>query len=170
MEEVWKPMVGKEKFLVSNKGRIMRKETMHVYPLQLNHEGYYQCGLCDDGKGFVVKCHREVAKAFIENPYNKPCVNHKDGNKLNNNVENLEWCTYRENSLHSIYVLGNHPKEWKRETKPVRCVETGKVYESCKAAYKAIGSKSHGHIESCCKGDRGTHKGFHWEYVEKAPM
>lgn len=166
MEEIWKPMSGRPKFLVSNVGRIMRKETGHIYPPQLNHEGYYQCGLCDNGKAFVVKCHREVAKAFIPNPDSKPCVNHIDGNKLNNYVLNLEWCTHSENMNHAITALGFLPGMCAHKTKAVMCVETGVVYKSCKEAYMAIGSMSDdGHIEACCKGKRKTYKKFHWRYA-----
>ena len=165
MEEVWKPMVGKEKFLVSNIGRIMRKETGHIYPPQINHQGYYQCGLCDNGKGFIAKCHREVAKAFIENPCNKPCVNHIDGNRLNNNLENLEWCTYRENSLHSVHVLGNKPNV--PVGKSVKCVETGNVYPSIEECARMTGSISK-HISACCNKRRKTHNGFHWEFLNDA--
>lgn len=166
MKELWRHMVNHPDLLISNYGNIKRESTGHIFPKYINHGGYYYCSLCDQGKKFVAKCHREVAKAFIENIDNKPCVNHKDGNKLNNNVDNLEWCTYRENSIHSIYTLGNHPMNWEHKTeKPVQCIETGIVYKSCKAAYRAIGSKSHGHIESCCKDVRKTHNGFHWKYI-----
>ena len=64
--------------------------------------GYYRVDLCKNGKTKRHKVHRLVAKAFIENPNNKPFVNHIDNNPLNNNVSNLEWCTASENSLHSV--------------------------------------------------------------------
>lgn len=64
-------------------------------------KGYYRVSLWNEGICFSKQIHRLVAENFIENPENKPQVNHKDGNKLNNNVENLDWVTHQENSQHS---------------------------------------------------------------------
>lgn len=64
--------------------------------------------LYHNGKSITVNCHRLVAEAFIPNPENKPCINHKDGNKQNNHVHNLEWCTFSENTQH-MYDNGMFP-------------------------------------------------------------
>lgn len=72
--------------------------------------GYAHLSLTKDGIAKRVWLHRLVAEAFIPNPDNLPQVNHKDGNKVNNNVENLEWCTIRDNLLHS-FRTGLHPNE-----------------------------------------------------------
>lgn len=63
--------------------------------------GYLQYTLSINKKAFRVKAHRLVALLYIPNVYNYPTVNHKDGNKLNNNVSNLEWCTYLHNNTHA---------------------------------------------------------------------
>jgi hypothetical protein len=69
-------------------------------------KGYKRVTLSINGKTKRFQTHRLVAMYFIENPLNKPCVNHIDGNKNNNNFENLEWCTYSENEKHSYISLG----------------------------------------------------------------
>lgn len=68
----------------------------------VNSRGYYKAGLSIDGKYNCVKIHRLVAEAFIDKIAGKEHVNHIDGNKLNNNVNNLEWCTHKENVHHAI--------------------------------------------------------------------
>ena len=68
----------------------------------LTTTGYYKVDLRKDGKRKSMKAHRLVAMAFIPNPEDKPHINHIDGNPLNNNVENLEWCTPRENVIHAL--------------------------------------------------------------------
>jgi hypothetical protein len=67
-----------------------------------DQKGYLRVGLTIDKKLCTKKVHRLVAIEFIENPQNKPCVNHIDGNKKNNSVDNLEWVTYKENTNHAI--------------------------------------------------------------------
>lgn len=71
----------------------------------ITRDGYCIYTVSYKGKPISFSSHRIVAINFIENPENKPCVNHKDGNKLNNYVSNLEWCTYSENGLHA-YKIG----------------------------------------------------------------
>ena len=70
---------------------------------QLSNSGYKQVTLRDaSGAGHSRFIHRLLAVAFIPNPEHKPCVNHKDGNRLNNDLDNLEWCTHKENSRHAF--------------------------------------------------------------------
>lgn len=76
---------------------------------QLNDDGYLQCKLCKHGKYKTIKVHRIVAMAFIENPNNFPEVNHKDCNRSNNHIENLEWTTHKDNVIHSTN-LGHYKK------------------------------------------------------------
>lgn len=97
----WKPVVGYEGlYEVSEKGQIKNLKTQHVLTPR-NSTGYSMVALFKNGERRDLKIHRLVACSFLENPQNKPQVNHKDGNKLNNNLENLEWCTNSENQKHA---------------------------------------------------------------------
>ena len=111
--EIWRDIKGYEGlYQISNLGRVKslgRKSYSNVClkdkilnPALECKNGYKRVCLCKDGKEKRIKVHRLVAQAFIPNPDNKPIINHKDGNKINNSVENLEWCTYKENAQHAI--------------------------------------------------------------------
>ena len=100
--EVWKDIDGYYgKYQVSSWGRVRNAESGHILKPYKNSKGYLKVGLCSGKKGDKHRINRLVAKAFIENPYNFPQVNHKDGNKENNSVTNLEWTTNEINRKHA---------------------------------------------------------------------
>lgn len=155
---------------ISDKGRVAsfsrkyaHKETIILVP-NISDRGYALVTLCKNGKTKHFQVHRLVAEAFIDNPKNKPQVNHIDGNPLNNCKENLEWATAQENIRHKYDVL----KYTSPTRKAVRCVETDTVYESISAAADG-NSLSVGSLSSVLKGGYGrkTLGGYHWEYVDE---
>lgn len=113
---IWNTLVynGKtyEKFAVSSNGQIKNVITGTVYKQHLNNEGYFQVCVSLSGRKDkkVFKIHKAVAGTFIPNPQNKPQVNHIDGNKQNNYVENLEWVTGSENMRHAFDTGLSNPK------------------------------------------------------------
>lgn len=167
-KEYWKPVVGYEgHYQVSNWGRVksikfgkgrILKPTTNLY-------GYLFVKLCKDGKVKPFTVHRLVAEAFLPNPDNLPQVNHKDENKQNNIVSNLEWCSAQYNNTYGTriervaekttngkcskpvlqYTLeGNFIKEWKS------------VAECRRNGFR--------HVDDVCRGERKSCSGYIWKY------
>lgn len=176
MEEIWKTIKGFENYRVSNTGRVYSLGKNKVMKPWIISSGYYAVYLVDREVSKQMLVHRLVALNFIDNPLNKPQVNHIDGDKLNNNVDNLEWTTVSENINHNK-VLGRLDTHTAREalnkvqTKAVNQldIETGKViatYNTIREACKETGSQD-AKITLVCQGKRNSHNGYRWEYVNK---
>ena len=99
--EIFKPIDVNPKYSVSNFGRVRNNKTNKILSPR-NLRGYQRVAFYVDGKPADFRIHRLVAKAFIPNPENKPQVNHINGNKSDNHVNNLEWCTNGENVRHAL--------------------------------------------------------------------
>lgn len=147
--EVWKNIAGFDGYQVSSNGKVksierlikgygtrIKRQKERILVSVPNHSGYHRLSLRRNNKSTNVSVHRLVAESFIVNPENKPEVNHIDGDKSNNNVLNLEWCTSSENQKHS-YVSGLHSQTGSRnafskineqDVKIIRCkYATGKI-------------------------------------------
>lgn len=101
--EQWLPVVGFEDlYKVSNQGRVMSLHKGERILIQENKKGYMQVVLCRNGEHKKAIVHRIVAQAFVANPEGKPFINHINGIKNDNRIENLEWCTASENLYHAV--------------------------------------------------------------------
>ena len=120
-EEIWKDIEGYEGlYQVSNLGRVKRMrfinkntniEKERIKSQKIRKDGYLEVALYKNGKGKYIQVHRLVAKSFIPNPKKLPQVNHIDGIKTNNIVENLEWVSISDNAIHSSRVLRNNVRK-----------------------------------------------------------
>lgn len=168
--EEWKPVnikggIYAQYYEVSNKGNV-RSYRKGKWGIQDNpkllspDKGVYRCVslIADDGSHKSYTVHSLVANAFLPNPYNYKYINHKDGNKHNNRVENLEWCTQKQNMEHAS-------KHGLLYSKPIREIDTGKEYPSIFEAARQIGCTP-SRIYSRLAGYRGRRKGDAlYEYV-----
>lgn len=192
--EIWKSIEGFEDlYEVSNLGRIksLGRTLTNQYDINTKtysntsiikgkilmgkrgSNGYRQVILVDKfGTRYYKSVHRLVAEAFIENPNNKPCVNHKNGRKLDNRANNLEWCTYKENNNHAQRI-----GLWETVTfnrKPVINITTGKIYKSAIDAARDVHkeiptSKVESimkNIKACCYGKQHTAYKYKWKHLQ----
>jgi hypothetical protein len=146
----------KQLMTFTKKGRKLAKK--------INNSGYYEVCLFENNTKKYYLVHRLVAQTFIPNPNNLPQVNHKDEDKLNNSIDNLEWCTSTYN--HS-YGTGNIRRKVNQKAKAVVQYTTNNSYInsffSIKEAERVTGIKSY-NISAVCKNKRKTAGGYIWSY------
>lgn len=171
--EQWKDLGNGYKYSVSDQGHIRRVGRDHNHSVREDRKGYLCTDLYQKGHRTTKKVHRLVAEAFIPNPEGKSQINHKDGNKKNNHVNNLEWVTPQENCRHawdnglafpSYGMKGKHNPNGGRKGIPFEIVETGKTYNTAMECAKDIDG-NHRHINDCLKGRQKTHRGYHFRYI-----
>lgn len=176
--EIWKPIAGTKGLIeVSNEGRV--RSLLRGYPrvlkTQTDNKGYHRLRVTIEREKMSYKVHREVAKAFIPNPDNLPQVNHKDGDKNNNAVDNLEWVTNRDNAHHAIEsglwesVFEGSRRENESRKRPVigycntENSSSSMWFESIREAERFVGSR---HVVDVLKGRRSQVKGWSFRYEE----
>jgi hypothetical protein len=186
--EVWRDVVGYEGYYqVSSLGRVRSLDRILDKPNLLTGGltvrkgrllrqrelwGYLYVNLCVHDKREHCRVHRLVVTAFIPNPENKPQINHKNGNKRDNRVYNLEWATASENSQHS-YSNGLSKPPVNR--KPVVCVDTQDSFESSYRAAEWLNDRRFGNrkrikpladkIRLCAQGKRHTAYDYRWRFT-----
>ena len=165
------PVKGREVYKISSYSKIKRKNK--ILSGGINNHGYRQHTLYMNGKQQQFYAHRLVAIAFLENPENKYSVNHKDGNKLNNAVSNLEWATISENTQHAYNngLIKPNPKKGARVSADKRSVKlkatnkkTGEIliFKNSKEAADFL-KKGSGNIRSAATGKIKSAYGYYWE-------
>lgn len=173
MQEIWKDIPGCEGlYQVSSLGRIksFNKSTkfhgaeFHYLKPCISNRGYAQVTFYDKDKNrHKSTIHRLVATLFIDNPNNYPCINHKDENKQNNRVDNLEWCTYKHNNNYGTARMRTKITK----SRPVSQYTLDgfwiATYMSAKIASDLLGC-SYTIIRDCCNGKLNTAHGYLWEW------
>lgn len=177
---IWKRLIyhGKDLgdfYLVSNTGEIKGVKTGKVRLKNVNKEGYYfvSISLGSRENKQTIKIHRAVAETFLTNDNNYPTINHKDGNKLNNNVKNLEFCSCQYNVLHAIENNLFDPVECGKLTKnnrKIMSLNNNKIYNSITEAgmeYDVMHQEKARKNISRALNSGGTAYGKKWIYIEK---
>ena len=152
IKEIWKDCKGYEGlYQVSNLGRVWNVKLQRYLKGSYDKDGYIRVNLtAKNGKAKIERVHRLVALAFLDNPNNYPQVNHKDENKQNNCVSNLEWCDAKYNTTYS-------------KGKAVKCIELNKVYKCSQDAAKELNIDGSS-IRKACRGKQKIAGGYLWEY------
>ena len=182
MVEKWVNIENHPSYFISNFGRVFSKKSNKVMKNRVVSKNGYQQITLDNSQLLV---HILVAQAFIPNPNNLPCVNHKDENPGNNDFRNLEWCTYKYNSnygtnpsRHSKKMLDryNNDPDWKsdcikrlaeiQKKKRKRVVQLDKFNNYLKTYESSYATEKDGHLSvhvcDCANGKRKTHHGYKW--------
>lgn len=166
MQEKWKKIKDYEGlYEISNLGRIKRiykNGKTRILKPSFNEWGYFQINLSKNNKTKNFKIHRLVACAFLDNKNNNLQVNHIDGNKQNNKINNLEFCSAKENIQHAIKIgLRN-----KTNTKKVNQYDLhNNLITTWSSLKKAQINCNISHIVDCCKGKRKTAGDYKWSYA-----
>jgi len=184
MKEVWKDIKGYEGlYQVSNLGRVkslsrdgVKNQFRDIENIMIpNNTRYSRITLCNGIEKKQYSVHRLVAIAFISNPLNKKTVNHIDGNKNNNSLENLEWNTYSENLKHSFRILGRDPSKTQLGKKGILSHRSKRVVAynlkgklilafECVRDVKKKGFDRNA-VSSCARGKVKEYKNLIWKYI-----
>lgn len=169
MEEVWKDIPNYEgHYQASNLGRIKSlKRKGRILKQGISHNGYLSVVLSKNGKVKTYRVHRLICNTFIDNHFNKPEINHIDGNKKNNKISNLEWCTCSENMIHAystgifkasgpkkninqFNINGTFIRKWNSQSEAAKQLN---IHQSA--------------ISNCCNQKVKTVGGYVWKFAQE---
>lgn len=170
-EEWWAKAIGLNgDYWISTSGTVVNLKTNHVLTPFISNRGYYRVFVCsDEGKRLYRRVHRLVLESFVLNPDNLPQVNHKDENKLNNYIANLEWCTNQYNQNYGTAMLRSSLKRLNgSRSKAVSQFDLDnnliKTYPSTMEAQRQTGITNVA-IGFCCRGNCKAASGYIWKYI-----
>lgn len=172
--EIWKNIENYEGiYQVSNKGRVKSLNYLRTGKERIlksapyDKYGHQQVQLCKNCVRTFKTVHRLVAEAFIPNPDNKPCIDHINCDPTNNYVENLRWCTTKENCNNPLTIINKRDAARTKMT-PVYCFETDTIYESASEAERELNVQQSG-VSMCCRGIISQTGGYHFCYASDIP-
>ena len=168
----WKPLNNFEGYFINELGEVKSTRSFKgtkekILIGSFNQQGYKTYSFIKDGKIYTKTLHRLLMETFIPNPNNLPCINHIDGNILNNSLDNLEWCTYGHNEKEA-YRLGLKQSR----IKPKKVIQLSKDYkienlfDSLQQIKKTLGFSS-GNIAQVCNKKRKSAYGYIWRYADE---
>ena len=167
MDEIWRDIDGYEGlYQISNKGRVksLYNGSERILRPRDNGKGYLRVNLTKENTSKHIRVHRLVARTFIPNPDNLPEINHRDENKKNNCVENLEWCD-------RVYNVNYGTRNERISRKILQYSKSGEFIREWQSAAEVERELniSHSNIAACCRGNpkHTTAGGFVWRYKEK---
>lgn len=157
--EIWKPLRNFPSYNGSSEGRIMNIKTRRILKMYIGEKGYVQVCLRKNNQQHTVKVHKVIAETFLGD-YPGLVVRHRDLNRSNNHIDNLEWCTRQEAIRDAFERGGRIPPRGTR----IRVIETDDIYDSIAECARRLG---------CCRSDIFKHlsgklshvSGFHFEIV-----
>ena len=178
--EIWKDIKGYEgSYMVSNNGNVKSIDRInycgyhykeHILKQVVDRNGYCRVYLTKRAKTKCKLVHILVAQSFIPNPNNLPEINHKDENKANNCVDNLEWCTHQYNSNYGTRTSRIIPKTIDKTRTPVDQYDLNdnmiKEWYSMSEAARQLNIVQQ-NISKCCHGKRNIAGGFKWKFHKR---
>lgn len=168
-KEIWKTIEDFPIYEVSNLGHVRNKKTKELKKTFYDNDGYEKVTLISMKNGkqnYRKTVHRLVAEAFLSGKHPELQVNHKNGIKNDNKLSNLEWVTGSQNVKHAYDAGLRKPSGGRGPIRPIKVLETGKIYENLHDCAKAIKSDS-GNVSKCLHGNCDTVKGYHLRYADE---